>query len=511
MPKDTEAKPAGRLNQQISRRAAIGKTGSAAVGVVVGAVIGGLGGYFGGVSQAGPAQTVTQTVTRTQTAVQTVTQTQTPTLTGKPPAEDPLFFNIWPYRPDLVQISVDHFNKEHNENLQLGVISANYFGELEKKYIADGDLDMNYTVMDHAHRSYAAGWIWALDDIRKSDLVTWDIQDAKRDMLDVHLKAYTAKDGKLIGLPYFMTARGAILTNEKLLEKAGLAGQPPANYEELYENIETIKKKGITNTPYLPHWYVPPTGVGIPWALIGEVVAQGGEKEMFSSTGEPNWDTNTLMGDVLRKWKELFDAELVPKSVITLSSEPDWMGAFASGQYAYSGQAAYDLTTFNDPSFSKFAGFCSIVPATKHGWGVLEVDDYVIAKRKRTTEYRNERQKAMIMWFGYKNNGGQYETAMRLATEAGIAAMSGYNAVNTSSEVIKAWTPKLMNPEKDVEAIASVTRAGVVLEVFKEPWYTPWQLRCQEEIPLYLLGQKSLDDVLSTLRNVALDLKKKHE
>lgn len=249
----------------MSRREALSTTGKIAVTAVVAGVIAGVGGYLAG-STATPAapKTVTETVKVTQTVPTTVTVTvgaPTTQTTGyryitkhaQKPATT-LIMNGWGYRPDIVKENIRIFNEQLNENAEYEVISGDYPAIMESKFIAGAKVDVCYGNPFHGARWYARGWIRSLTKIVSEryglDLYKKIVSDIYPSVAD----GFTTTDGHLFALPYFTSARGNILYNHLLTQKAGI-DEPPSSWWDLYEKIEIVKNKGVADTPFIPHWF----------------------------------------------------------------------------------------------------------------------------------------------------------------------------------------------------------------------------------------------------------------
>ena len=232
--------------KQMNRRAALSTAGKAAAGIAAIAVIGGAAYAMSnqGAAPAASPVTVTQTAagatvtaaaaTVTEAAAaQTVTeQAQTVIQTVKaeaitdkaaikrarsePRPTEPMTFVIWPFRPDQVQVSVNIYQDQLNENVNLETVTTDYFSVLEVKLLG-GDLDMAYTTPDFAHRMWGAGLIRNYDDIVEHEYNLWDIDTIRQDIIDsgyeTFVRTYTTLDDNYIGIPYYQSSLGCVQKN----------------------------------------------------------------------------------------------------------------------------------------------------------------------------------------------------------------------------------------------------------------------------------------------------------
>lgn len=479
-------------------------------GVVVVAAVGAAGyGIYQATLPSPTTPTLTPTPTPTPTPTGTPTPTPTPTMTGPPPSEDPMLFDMWAAQPELVGGYLKTFNEQYNENAKLEVVS-NYYPVIETKYFAGNPADMHYTHPHTAQRYYSAGWLRNVDDLVKSEINPYDIKDIKAELADSNykwLEAYTTKDGKLTSLPYCQDTRGAMLTNEKLLEKVGLSGVYPETYEELYDNVRKLKNAGFKES-YMPHWYLHPFH-GICWGWLQEVYARGKEyEEMFDKNADPTFDTNTVAADVLKDWKKLREEDLAPSWIYSVGDEGSLIGGMASGHYAYSSQLSQMVWHMNDPARNaNFPGYCSIVPPKKHGWGCLDGCGYGMTNKKRTP-YKLERLKRWMTFMGYKDKNGEYLTEIGWLTKSRYFVCSCYKKVNLSEAVREVWRPFLFR-EEDHDTIAlDLLETAYAPPVWKEFWYMDWQLKVIETLPVFLEGKITLEETIKTLRDSVTEYKK---
>ncbi|MCD6341781.1 MAG: extracellular solute-binding protein, partial [Thaumarchaeota archaeon] len=273
------------LKKKISRRKAISRLAAAAAVVGVG-VVAGVGGYFAGASAAGPAQTVTATKTVTETktvggpgatatvtvtetaGAATVTKTETITQTITAPAKTtvtgpPLQFVHWHYRDDIVHSYVQKFEEYYGEKVEEILLANENYGPLiEAKFQAGDKIDMCYGNFFMVTRFIAMGWCRDVETLPQ-------IIQIKAEMYPSIVEAYSTADGKLAGLPYFWSARSVPVVNDVILEKAGMAGERPATWDELWDMSRQIKAAGAAEYPVMPHWFN--AFYGIQWDFEAEL------------------------------------------------------------------------------------------------------------------------------------------------------------------------------------------------------------------------------------------------
>jgi len=461
--------------KKITRRRYI-KYAAAGVAAIAAA---GAGAYY--------AQTMGPAPTQTQTLTQTVVG-PTPTSTV---AEDtgPLNFTQWAFAPEVVKENLDIFSKQYNEQVtQEVLIGADYGALVETKFMSQAPLDVCYGFAFHAHRWYPANWIRNLSDIP-------DIDQIKSTLYPVSEFAMTSPiDNTLIGLPYCAFVHGAMQANELLLEKAGLTGQYPKTMAELIAQCETMKKKGVADTPYEPYWTSEEYGM---WPFLGECHGRG--DDLFDpKTFEPTFDTNTGAAQVLKDWRYLYDKELIPRGTLT-ATEGDHISWFATGKYAYAQQSTYDNKRFNDPAQSQIAGHASFVPFAKEFTGELNNCMYVIANRPRGPQ-RLDRVKRLFLWFANKDQNGQYFAQKKWLIDYGITA--GVKGLFEDPEVQAAFKKWVYRPE-DIQTIQDNLQNADFPLVWKTPWFLEWQRTMNAELRKCISGETTIEQCISALRDRA--------
>jgi multiple sugar transport system substrate-binding protein len=505
-------KPNELINKRLNRREALSTAGKIAITAVVVGVVAGVGGYLAGSVTAPPAapQTVTTTVRVTQTVPTTITVGAPTTTTqvqryitrhAQRPATT-LIMNGWGYRPDVVKENIRIFNEQLNENAEYEVISGDYPALMESKFISGAKVDVLYGNPFHGARWYARGWIRSLTKVISerygSDLYKKIISDMYPSVAD----GFTSTDGHLFALPYFTSARGNILYNELLTQKAGI-DEPPASWWDLYEKIEIVKNKGVVDTPFLPHWFKEWFGMAWGWLFetMNRAKSPDGKDCLFDEDFNPVFGPDTEAGKVLKDWADIWKKGLVPKGVVTMT-EADYLAAFGTGNFAYSPQQTYDLKTFNDPATSKFAGHCRLVPVKEHSWGLLDMGGYHLATPETDPDFNRALQ--LELWYGYRDINGVLFVAKKWAIETALNA--GYREILSDPDVMAAYAKWMPYPE-ELEYEKKIMEVVPFPWIWKSPWYLDWQTKASDLLPLAASGQRSPEDVVKELYEYAKKVK----
>ncbi len=419
-----------------------------------------------------------------------------------------LVFAIGGFRPDVVKENVAEFDRQWlippDKRTRVEQLSGDLTVATQSRLAAGYPLDIVYAYPYATVTWSKAGWITPIDDIKATDIVPYNISDAINEMYPAVKEAYTVEN-RLYGLPYYISAYGCILTNEELLDKAGMSGDYPYTWKDMYDYVEKLAAKKITEYPLLPSWYNEP--FGIPWAFVLEVINQGGNEAMWESKWPyyPTFDVGTLAEEVLKDWKKAWDNNWVPKGVLTMK-QTDYLGEFATGKYFYNVNAEYYLGYFNDPSRSRIAKKTSIVPVKQQPWGLLDSCIYALVKRPRS-ETDLEYAQALLEFLGYKDRYGNYYVGKRWMM---FEFLKTWPAVFQDPEVRLIWGIKLYR-EEDLDAVNGILEKVMFPIAWKAAWYTKWNTIAQTELPLIFTGEKTIREVITTLRNEAERLAREEE
>lgn len=411
---------------------------------------------------------------------------------------DPLVFRGWNFMPEIVQDNTKRFNEQYKEKADYQTITGDYISIMENFHIANQALDMAYANPATLSRWAVPGWV---NDYE----AWWNVDDARGEMYDGVRDSLTV-DGKLYGLPYFVSIRGTLMANNAILAKAGITPDKyPKTWDELYEQARQLKKDNVTQgPPLLPHWFAAGVWFGVSWGYLFECLNRGAV--LFNDQNEPVFDDQTLA--ILQNWRKLAEEKVIPDGVFTMG-ESDYIDAFAKGTYAYSPQQVYDLKTFNDPNKSQVAGQVAPVPVSGQPWGLIDEGIYVVANRKQSEE-KLRRDYRLAGFFGYrdKEEGGSLFVAKRWAMEA--ALNSGYKEILEDPEVIAAYNKWLPDP-KMLATVKGVVDAGQFPKVWQTFWWEEWNAQAMTDLPKAILGQAKVEETHASLKKLAEELAQRYK
>ena len=409
-----------------------------------------------------------------------------------------LVFRGWNYRPEVVQDNTRLFNEQYQENADYQTITGDYIAIMENFHIANQPLDLAYANPATLYRWSIPGWVVDYE-------AWWNVDDARGEMYD-GVRDSLSIDGKLYGLPYFVSIRGTLMANNAVLSKAGITpDQYPKTWDELYAQARQLKAEGVTEgPPLLPHWFAAGVWFGVSWGYLFECLNRGAV--LFGENNEPVFDEQTLA--ILQNWRQLMEEEIVPEGVFTMG-EADYIDAFKKGTYAYSPQQVYDLKRFNDPNESNVAGQVAPVPVNGQPWGLIDEGIYVVANRNQS-EDKLRRDYRLAGFFGYRDQeeGGELFVAKRWAIEA--ALNSGYTEILEDPEVIAAYNEWLPDPAM-LETINGIVNAGQFPRAWQTFWWEEWNAQAMTDLPKAILGQTPVEEVHAGLKTLAEELATRYQ
>ena len=407
----------------------------------------------------------------------------------------PLIFRGWNYHVEVVQDNLETFKKQYDEQVDYQTITGDYGSIVAQMHVNKEPLNFCYANPQTAARWYLSGWAHDYSG-------WWDVEKASAELYPGWRAIATIK-GKLVGLPYFQSIRGNIVTNDALLEKVGITPQEyPKTWDELYAQLYDIKKANVTDVPFLPHWFA--TWFGVTWGFLFE--AQNRGFTVFDEKGNPVFDPQCY--EMVEYWKKLLADGIVPKETLTMQ-EADFIDAFATGRYAYSPQQTYDSKVFNDPAKSKFPGKSRIVPATSQPWGLIDSGLYVIIKRAGQTDSDVARSMRLGAFYGWRDKEGNLRVSKRWAVEQ--ALNSGYPATLEDPDVIAAYKSWMPDYDFMMPAMQSVLQAAKSPAVWQRLFYDEWNSAAATVLPEAILGQKTVKAALDELKETANKLIDKYK
>lgn len=416
----------------------------------------------------------------------------------KPASGEKVYFRGWQFRTDVVQGNVDLYNKTFEGAVDYATVTGDYPAIMEKSLIANEELDVLYANPSSAVRYNGGGWILPASELANGQEIA--------DGLYPNIREAWSVDGKLLGLSYFVSTRGAMHVFTKPLLEAGFTEEQfPADWDALYELVYALKEKGVA-TPFLPHWFG--EYFGISWGFVFEVMNRGGEVA-DAATHEPKLTLDGPAGKTLEAWKKLWKSGLVPEEVFSYN-EAGYIDAFRSGRYIFSPQQLYDLKTFNDKAQSgDVAGHVTLLSGKDQSWGLIDSALYVMTGRKGRSEALTEDVKKFVTWYGYKDEKGEFAVANRWLKENML--FSGYKSVMESEEARAAVSSSLMRPEDYDRVLEVYAKTPYPKGIWNVVWSEEFNFWLREKLFAFLQQDLDAESVINEANEKIVELNKRYK
>ncbi len=408
-----------------------------------------------------------------------------------PITNETVYFRGWQFRTDVVQDNIARYNETLDGHVDYATVTGDYPALMETNLVANAPLDILYANPSQACRYYDGGWILPAEELPNASLI-------KADLYPNILDAWTYKD-KLLGISYFCSVRGIVLTNLKKYSEAGMSDTDfPTTWDELYDQLYELRDKGIDH-PYLPMWFN--EYFGISWSFLLETLNRGGHVA-DPETHAPAATVDGPAGDTLRAWKRLWNDGIIPRDILSYL-EPDFLEAWGSGEYVFSPGQLYDLKKFNDPHYCSFAGYVTFLPFQGQSWGLLDTAMYLMSNRRRSDDHTRDVM-AAFSWYGYKDHEGEIYVGQRWMNEAML--LSGYKTVMESEQTEQVMRESLARPS-DYDALLELyANAPYPRGVFNVTWSTEFNGWLRETLQEFLLNDEPVDEMINAICNKINDL-----
>lgn len=416
----------------------------------------------------------------------------------KPTSDETVYFRGWQFRTDVVQSNVDAYNKAFSGKVNYATVTGDYPAVMEKALIANEQLDVLYANPSSAVRYSGGGWVLPASELPNGQ----EIMDG----MYPNIREAWSVDGKLLGLSYFVTTRGALHVFTKPFLEAGFTeDQLPTTWDALYETVYALQEKGVA-TPILPHWFG--EYFGISWGFVFEVMNRGGEVA-DPATHEPKLTLDGPAGKTLEAWKKLWKSGLVPEEVFSYN-EAGYIDAFRSGRYVFSPQQLYDLKTFNDKAQSgDVAGHVSLLSGKDQSWGLIDSALYVMTARKGRSDALTDDVKKFVSWYGYKDENGKYAVAERWLKENML--FSAYKDVMESEEARSAVSSSLMRPEDYDRVLEVYAKTPYPKGIWNVVWSEEFNFWLREKLFAFLQQDLEAESVIEEANTKIKELNERYK
>jgi len=335
------------------------------------------------------------------------------------------------YQPDEIRDMADLFEELSGIKVNLEFVK---YDEQHEKVVASAvapiptydvfSLDLIWTA-EFASRGFCV----ALDDYM-SPAVKEDIASAIMDAF--------VFEGKTWAMPFLANFQ-LFFYNIDMIKKAGFDAAPKT-LEEMVEQMEAIKAKGIVKYPWTDSWN---QKEGLTCEYVWLTGAFGGDT--FDEKGKPIFNTGPGL-KALEFMVMLLDKELASPKSLT-NDEPAARDDFIAGNAAFTSNWTFQYGSMNDPSISKVvgAGKMGLLPVAKDVLGQYTYDTASVSGFQGAAILANSKNKEAAWKYV------RFITSP-IVQRAYLTEMPVWTSVQTSAYA------KTMDPVMDVKAkqIASV-------------------------------------------------------
>jgi len=334
------------------------------------------------------------------------------------------------YQPDEIRDMADLF--EELSGIKVNLEFVKYDEQHEKVVLSAVAPVPTYDV-------FSLDLIWTAEFASRGFCVPIDdyITEIKADIAPAILDAFVF-NGKTWAMPFLANFQ-LFFYNIDMIKKAGFAG-PPKTLEEMVEQMEAMKAKGIVKYPWTDSWN---QKEGLTCEYVWLTGAFGGDT--FDEKGRPIFNTGPGL-EALEFMVMLLEKGLASPKSLT-NDEPAAKDDFISGNAAFTSNWTFQFGLMNDPAVSKVVGAGKM--------GLLPVSKDVLGKYPDDTASVSGFQGAAIL-ANSKNKDAAWKYVRYITSpivqRAYLTEMPVWTSVQTSAYA------KMMDPVIDIKGkqIASV-------------------------------------------------------
>ena len=282
--------------------------------------------------------------------------------------------------------------------------------------------------------------IWTAEFASKGFCVSLDdyiTPEVRADIAPAIMDAFVF-DGKTWAMPFLANFQ-LFFYNIDMIKEAGFAG-PPKTLEEMVEQMEAMKAKGIVKYPWTDSWN---QKEGLTCEYVWLTGAFGGDT--FDEKGRPIFNTGPGL-KALEFMVMLLEKGLANPKALT-NDEPAAKDDFISGNAAFTSNWTFQYGLMNDPAVSKVvgAGKMGLLPVSKNVLGKYPYDSASVSGFQGAAILANSKHKDAAWKYV------RYITSP-IVQRAYLTEMPVWTSVQTSAYA------KMMDPVIDIKAkeIASV-------------------------------------------------------
>ncbi|HCG02071.1 MAG TPA: hypothetical protein DEV93_16200 [Chloroflexi bacterium] len=395
-----------------------------------------------------------------------------------------LNFVVWSYGVETIKDNIKKLETKFpglHVNFQ-DFAWTNYHDTMVARFVAKTPTDVSYSSDHWLSEWAAAGWLAPLDQ-QYSDLNSYT-----SDYFPYVIQGMTYQ-GKNYGIPYYADT-WAFLYNEDHLKKAGIS-QPPTTWNELAQQAQEIKSKGIANYPVILLFAQDDPGSIEVWTSMVFSLADGhlfddSLKPVFNRPGSAAAKTIDWISSALNTSKILDPASLTSQEIPVVKG-------MESGAHTFTILETYNQAELNKSGSGPYSGHFKMAPMpgdTHNTVGYVRfyaVTQQLTKRDASAIKFGDD----FLQYFGGKVDGAISPVVKRWAVENGLGF--GWKSLWDDADVRAAFST-WGNPD--------MLRQNQQLARAKEgltKYYPSWDVFTRGELQKAYLGQVTTESALSAM------------
>ena len=393
----------------------------------------------------------------------------------------------WPYQVDIVRENLDRFTQQTGLSATFEPYPSNeYHTKMVSSFLSGTNFDIVYVRDSFLAEWAAAEWIVPITGLPG---VNEYLADLPKGIIE-----QMSYNGEVYGLPYYSGNR-IFVYNESLLKKAGIKS-PPKTWDELLEQAQILRDKGIQDKPILIG--LKGNESSILWTL--EIVAAGFGGRLFNEKLEPVFQKkNSAVRKALAWMAKGIKTELINPASFSIDEIDQFI---QSGTATYAIVTDYKMKVFNDPKQSTVAGKIknALVPGSN---GVKSGTIGYVRLYSITSKADKQQAWKLVQFLGGKDATGVYFVPKRWALEFGLGfSPAPLYADKDVRKSISGWIdPDLLQEQANY----AINRSYRFV-----PYFSDWETDVWAEFQEIING-KNPDSILDELAENWNELKEEYK
>ena len=387
----------------------------------------------------------------------------------------------WPYRQDLLHITLEAFRSQNPLiDVEFVEVLNDYRVRLEEMLVSSNTPNVVQVREGQAGAWWSRGLIRPLEEIPAFSDLAERLRPAAR--------AAIGPDGSIAGLPFYSDVM-VLAYNRSMIDRIG--GRPPDTWEELSFFGRELRDRRISTSP-LSLNLSPKVNANLPWWAM--LFASGGR--LLASDGSASGsDSAVRLLTVLRR---MFVEDLV----IDPSVNATTYSAITSGDHAFALVGTYTARRFADARDSLGGpdiGFTTVPGLDGPGTGTVSwTPFYAIAAGAEEVES----SALLALHLGGVDGRGEFFSARFWAQNEGLPPAYPEVLQDTRiKETVGSWI--------DLEFLNRVQSMGRPPDGIWQPWFETWEHWAQDEVLRALWGRSSPEDAVRAILESASALRAK--